>query len=228
MDAVTGKRVRHFQTVHHDLWDYDLAAPPILVSIRHNGHDIDAVFQLTKTGLVFVLNRETGEPLFPVEERSVPQSDVPGEETWPTQPFPIKPQSLVPHNLTEDDLWTANAKRLEKCRKMLKSLRNDRIFTPPSEQGSILYPSAGGGANWSGGAFDPVRNVLYVPTNNIPMYQRLEKLPNSNFENTDGRPLHGGIRGIRWALTGKGTGLRYSMIDRKWLWADGLPCNNPP
>jgi quinoprotein glucose dehydrogenase len=228
LEAKTGKRVWHFQTVHHDIWDYDVAAPPILVRVTHNGREIDAVAQATKTGLVFLLDRETGAPLFPVEERSVPQSDVPGEKSWPTQPFPLKPPPLMPQSLTEDDLWEADSKRLEKCRKKLQALRNEGIFTPPSETGSILYPGAGGGANWSGGAFDPASGVLYVPVNNDAMVHGLKKLPDSNFNNTDGIVLHNSLSAIWWVLTGKGTGLRYSMIDRKPFAEDGVPCKRPP
>lgn len=160
LNAQTGKYVWHFQTVHHDLWDYDLVAPPNLVRVLHDGRQIDAVAQATKTGFVFLLDRETGQPLFPVEECPVPQSDVPGEKAWPTQPFPLKPLALVPQRLTEDDLWDTDPRRLEKCRKRLQELRNEGIFTPPSERGSILYPFTAGGANWSGGAFDPTSGLL--------------------------------------------------------------------
>ena len=228
LDAKTGELVWHFQTVHHDIWDYDLAAPPILVRVEHNGREIDAVVQLTKTGLVFVLDRETGNAILPVEERPVPPSDVSGEMAWPTQPFPVKPPPLVPHHLTEDDLWDEDASHLEACKKKLRKLRNEGIFTPPSERGSLLYPGATGGSNWSGGAFDPTSGILYVPTNNLAMSHRLEKLPDANFEKTDGRPMRGGFAGIWWALTGRGTGLRYSMIDRKLLWEGGIMCNRPP
>jgi quinoprotein glucose dehydrogenase len=198
------------------------------VQVTHNDREIDAVAQATKTGFVFLLDRETGAPLFPIEERPVPQSDVPGEKSWPTQPFPLKPPPLMPQSLTEDDLWEADAKRLEKCRKKLQSLRNEGIFTPPSEAGSILYPGAGGGANWSGGAFDPASGILYVPVNNDAMVHGLEKLPDSNFDNTDGIVLHNSLSAIWWVLTGKGTGLRYSMIDRKPFAEDGVPCKRPP
>jgi quinoprotein glucose dehydrogenase len=200
----------------------------MLVRVEREGREIDAVVQLTKTGLVFVLDRETGTPLFPIEERAVPPSNVPGEQAWPTQPFPVKPLPLVPHHLREDDLWDADAGHLEHCKKKLRKLRNEGIFTPPSETGSILYPGATGGANWSGGAFDPASRMLYVPVNNLAMWQTLTKLPDDNFENTGGRPLHGGLSGLWWALTGRGTGLRYSMIERQLLWNDGVMCNKPP
>ena len=197
LDAKTGKYVWHFQTVHHDLWDYDLAAPPILARVKHDGRDVDAVAQATKTGFVFLLDRETGKPLFPVEERSVPQSDVPGEKSWPTQPFPTKPDALVPQRLTEADLWDADQKRFAKCRERLRKLRNEGLFTPPSERGSILYPFTAGGANWSGGAFDPVSGILYVPVTNLVQTIRLKKLPDSNFNEYRRQDnAHGAFRAV--------------------------------
>ena len=227
LEAKTGKRVWHFQTVHHDLWDYDVAAPPNLVRVRHEGREVDAVAAATKTGFVFLLDRETGAPLFPVEERPVPASDVPGEVAWPTQPFPTKPPALVPQRLGESDLWESDAGRLEKCRAMFRGLRNEGIYTPPSERGSILYPFTGGGANWSGAAFDPRTALLYVPVNNLVHTIRLDKLAESNFDDTDGIVLQGGLGALRWLLTGRGTGLRYFM-DRQLFAVGDVPCNRPP
>lgn len=227
LEAKTGKRVWHFQTVHHDLWDYDLPAPPNLVRIELDGRAVDAVAQVTKMGLVFLLDRETGVPLIPVEERPVPPSDVPGEVTWPTQPFPTKPPPLVPHRLREADLWDVNPKRLERCRKRLRSLRNEGIYTPPSERGSVLYPFTGGGANWGGGSFDPVSGWLYVPVINGVHTIQLNRLPESNFDDTGGFVLQLGLSSLRWLLTGKGTGLRYQM-DRRLFNEDGVPCIAPP
>ncbi len=228
LDAATGKLVWHFQTVHHDLWDYDLAAPPNLVRVRHDGREVDAVAQATKTGFVFLLERDTGRPLFPVEERPVPGSDVPGEHAWPTQPVPTKPPPIVPQRLTEQDLWDADPARLQRCRTKLRGLRNEGLFTPPSERGSVVYPFTGGGANWSGGAFDAHRGLLFVPTNNLVHTIRLDKLPLSNFDRTDrvvmGAPLTGGLA---WVFSGLGTGLRYWM-QRDLFQEDDLPCNAPP
>jgi quinoprotein glucose dehydrogenase len=227
LDAKTGKRVWHFQTVHHDLWDYDIAAPPNLVRVRRDGREVDAVAVCTKTGFVFLLDRETGVPLFPVEERSVPSSDVPGEASWPTQPFPTKPPPLVPQTLRESDLWDVDAGRLAKCRETFGRLRNEGMFTPPSERGSIVYPFTAGGANWSGAAFDPASRLLFVPVNNLVHTIRLDKLPESNFADTDGVVMQGGLGGLRWILTGGGTGLRYFM-DRQLFAVGGVPCNAPP
>ena len=173
LDANTGKRVWHFQTVHHDLWDYDLAAPPLLIDIRRDGRDVPAVVVLTKTSLVFVLHRETGEPLFPIEERAVPASDVTGERASPTQPFPVRPPPLSSHRITEADLYDRTPEHRDACAKRLANLRNDGIYTPPSVQGTLVHPATGGGANWSGGAFDPVRRLLFVPVNNLGIEIRL-------------------------------------------------------
>jgi quinoprotein glucose dehydrogenase len=227
LDARTGRRVWHFQTVHHDLWDYDVAAPPALVRVRQGGREVDAVAVATKTGFVFLLDRDGGTPLFPVEERPVPRSDVPGEETWPTQPFPTRPPPLAPQHLDETDLWTADTARLEKCRAMLRGLRNEGLFTPPSERGSVIHPFTGGGANWSGSAFDPASGLLYVPVNNLVHTIRLRKLPESNFDDRDGTVMQGGLGGLRWLLTGRGTGLRYFM-DRRLFEVGDVPCNAPP
>ena len=227
LEAKTGRRVWHFQTVHHDLWDYDVAAPPNVVQVTHQGRRVDAVAAPTKNGFVFLLDRDTGKPLFPVEERAVPRSDVPGESAWPTQPFPTRPPALVPQRLRESDLWDADPARLEKCRAIFRNLRNEGMFTPPSERGSVLYPFTAGGANWSGAAFDPTSHLLYVPVNNLVHTIRLDKLPDANFRDTDGVVMHGGWGGLWWLLTGRGTGLRYFM-DRQLFAVGGVPCNAPP
>jgi quinoprotein glucose dehydrogenase len=227
LDTRTGRRVWHFQTVHHDLWDYDLPAPPSLVRVRRDGHAVDAVALLTKTGLVFLLARESGEPLFPVEERPVPQSDVPGERTWPTQPFPARPPPLVPHRFGEQDLWDADPAHLETCRQRLRALRNEGIYTPPSERGSTIHPFTGGGANWPGSSFDPETGWLYVPVLNQVHTIQLTKLADANFDDSDGVVVNLGLGSLWWLLTGRGTGLRYFM-DRRLFEHDGRPCLAPP
>ena len=158
--GATGELVWHFQTVHHDLWDYDVASQPLLVDVTKEGRSIPAVVQGTKMGHVFVLDRETGVPIWPVEERPVAQGDVPGEHYAPTQPFPTHPKPLLPAKLTAEDAfgfapWDRNA-----CRAALTTLRNEGIFTPPSREGSIQFPGVAGGINWGSIAFDPVRNLL--------------------------------------------------------------------
>jgi quinoprotein glucose dehydrogenase len=233
LDARTGEHRWHFQTVHHDLWDYDLAAPPNLVRLERESGAVDAVAQATKQGFVFVLDRETGEPLFPVEERRVPESDVPGERSWPTQPFPTAPPPLVPQRLTEADLYAPTADHREACRDKLAKLRNDGLFTPPSETGSVAYPFAAGGANWSGAAWDPGRQRLFVPVQNFVNVIRLDRVAGrATGGGQNVRPLHGvSLRSIWWLLTGRGTGesFRLSPLSgRTLLEHDGIPCNRPP
>jgi len=231
LEAATGARRWHFQTVHHDLWDYDLAAPPILVQVRREGRTIDAVAQATKSGFLFVLDRDSGAPLFPVEERPVPASDVPGEVAWATQPVPLQPPPLSSQRIGDEDLWDIDPARREKCRARLRELRNEGLFTPPSERGSIVHPFTAGGANWSGGAYDPVRGRLFVPVNNLAHVIKVEPLPPGNLADDGGQPFRGLIGGLWYALTGRGTGHRWwtSPIDGRTLFAvDGVPCNRPP
>jgi quinoprotein glucose dehydrogenase len=229
--AATGERVWHFQVVHHDIWDYDLPAPPNLVQVVQDGRTIDAVALATKMGFVFVLDRATGVPLFPVEERPVPASDVPDEQPWPTQPFPTKPPPLLPARLSESDLWDTSPQRLEKEIAEFRRLRNDGIFTPPSLRGSIVYPSTGGGANWSGAGYDPIGGRLFVPINNVAHVIALHEVADPGDDHGAIRPLRGGFRGLWWVLTGRGTGLRY-WVDprrgRRLFGRDGIPLNKPP
>ena len=171
--AKTGELSWGFQLVHHDLWDYDTASPPLLTTLQHDGKSVPVVIQGNKTGFLYVLNRDTGVPVFPVEERAVPQSDVPGEATSPTQPFPLAPPALVPQKLSPDDAWGITPEDREYCRDRMKSLRNDGIFTPPSVQGSLTVPGNIGGMNWSGYAYDPQHSLLLVNTNNLPAKVRV-------------------------------------------------------
>jgi quinoprotein glucose dehydrogenase len=233
LDAQTGDRIWHFQTVHHDLWDYDLAAPPVLVTLDRDGRSIDAVAQATKHGFVFVLDRDTGAPLFPVEERPAPASDVTGERAWPTQPVPTAPPPLVPQHLTEADLYAPTPEHLAACRERLAELRNEGLFTPPSLRGSVVYPFAGGGANWSGASFDPARQLLVVPVQNLVNIVRLDEVAaRATGGGTHVQPLRGArLSNLFWLLTGRGTGDRYRvpLIDgRTLLEHEGVPCNRPP
>jgi quinoprotein glucose dehydrogenase len=232
LDAATGARRWHFQTVHHDLWDYDLAAPPVLVTLRSDGRAIDAVVQATKTGLLFVLDRESGAPLFPVEERPVPASDVPGERAWPTQPFPVKPPPLTSHRMKEADLFAPTSEHRAACAKQLAALRNAGIFTPPSVRGSLLHPFTGGGVNWSGVAWDPERRLLVAPVNNLAHVVTLRHVSDEGIGEGEARPLRGlTLGGIWWILTGRGTGLRYQIhpwYGRTVFLHAGVPCNAPP
>ena len=169
-----------FQTVHHDLWDYDNASPPALVTIRRNGAEIPAVLQATKTGMLFVLHRETGQPIFPIEGRAVPQSDIPVEEAWPTQPFTSVTPPLSPHRFHLEDVWGITDDDRASCRTAIEGLRNEGIFTPPSVQGSLMIPSNIGGAHWGGVAVDPVRQIAVVPVNRIASMVQL--IPRGEFD----------------------------------------------
>jgi quinoprotein glucose dehydrogenase len=233
LDAQTGRRIWHYQIVHHDLWDYDLAAPPVLAAVERDGRHVDAVVQATKHGFVFVLDRNTGAPLFPVEERAVPMSDVPGERAWPTQPIPLVPPPLVPQRLTEADLYAPTPAHLAACREQLAQLRNDGLFTPPSQRGSVLYPFTGGGANWSGASFDPKRQLLFVPVQNLVHIVRLDEVaPRATGGGESVHPLSGfSLRTLYWAWSGRGTGNRYAtnaLHGRSVFEHDRVPCNAPP
>jgi quinoprotein glucose dehydrogenase len=179
LDATTGERKWHFQTVRHDIWDYDNPPAPILVTIGSGANAKDAVVQLTKMGFTFVLDRDTGKPLFPVAEVPVPRSGVPGEETSPTQLVPLKPAPLVRQNLTEADLTTITAEAHAQALRDFRRYASGPIFTPPSLQGTITTPGHLGGAEWHGASFDPVLNMLYVNVNEAPTINRL-------------RPVHDG------------------------------------
>ena len=190
LDARTGKRLWHQQLVHHDLWDYDLPQAPKLLTLRQNGRTIDVVAQATKFGFIFVFDRKTGQPIFPIEERPVPQSDVPGEKSSPTQPFPTRPAPFARQSFTEKDInpYLPEAEQ-EMLRQRLRNVRNDGLFTPPSLQGSIQLPGHNGGANWGSSAVDPTRGEFYVVAKNMPTLMRLVL---SNEEPTAGGALGGG------------------------------------
>ena len=173
LDATTGERKWHYQTVRHDIWDYDNPPAPILVTIRRGNTATDAVVQLTKMGFTFVLDRDTGEPLFPVQDVPVPSSTVPGEETWPTQPIPLKPQPLVRQILTEGDLTNITPESRAYALREFRKYLSGPIYTPPSLQGTITTPGHLGGAQWHGASFDPVLNRLYVNVNEAPTINRL-------------------------------------------------------
>jgi glucose dehydrogenase len=174
LDARTGRRLWHHQLVHHDLWDYDLPQAPKLLTIRQNNRNIDVVAQATKHGFLFVFERETGRPIWPIEERPVPQSDVPGECTSPTQPHPTKPAPFARQSFTAKDInpFLPAAER-EALAERFKFLRNDGLFTPPSFEGSISMPGHNGGANFQTSAVDPTRGELYIVSKSLPTVDRL-------------------------------------------------------
>ena len=168
LNARTGKRVWHFQTLHHDLWDHDLPVCPNLVTVRHHEKEIDAAAQVTKTGYVFLFDRETGEPLFEVKETRVPASDVKGEQAWPTQPIPVKPPPFCKTRFDESDLTRRSPEAHAFALREFKKIRSGPAHNPPSLQGTIAIPGFHGGATWSGASYDPSRGLLFVNSNNVP------------------------------------------------------------
>jgi glucose dehydrogenase len=166
LDAATGVRKWHFQIVHHGLWDYDNPSPPNLVTIHADGRTIDAVVQLTKQGFAYVFDRVTGAPVWPIEERPVPKSDVEGERAWPTQPFPTKPPAITEQGVSLEDAIDFTPALKAAAQKELAKYRLGPVFTPPTLGGTVQRPGIIGGANWGGGAFDPRNGVLYVKTTN--------------------------------------------------------------
>ena len=224
LKASTGALVWAFQTVHHDLWDYDNASPPALVTLTRDGRAIAAIVQATKTGMLFVLNRETGAPLFPVEERAVPASDVPGEQAAPTQPFTTVTAPLSPHRLSPDDVWGISEADREACRAVIRGLRNEGIFTPPSLKGTLVLPSNIGGAHWGGVAIDPVRQVAIVPVNRLAAMVQL--LPRKEFDMARARAEEQRLGDDYEYNMMHGT--PYVMRRRILLAPSRLPCTPPP
>jgi quinoprotein glucose dehydrogenase len=173
LDARTGKVVWYYQLVHHGLWDYDPAAPPMLVSLNIEGRAVEAVAQAGKTGFLYVFDRVTGKPLWPIEERPVPPSDVPGEMAAATQPFPTRPPPFARQGIADSDLVDFTPALRERARAFLRQRRLGPLFTPPSLQGTIVLPGWIGGAGWGGGAFDPASQTLYIKASNKPTLARL-------------------------------------------------------
>ena len=177
LNAATGKLVWYYQLVHHDLWDYDLTAQPVLLTVRRANHEIPAVAEVTKTGFVFVFNRLTGKPLFPIEERPVPQSDLPGEASWPTQPFPVKPPPLATTSVTRDDITTVTPESRKDCLQNFDSALPGRLFNPWGQALKLEIPGTLGGSNWSGGSFDPSSGYLFVNMSNVGSLGMMEPQP---------------------------------------------------
>ncbi len=213
----SGEVVWRFQTVHRDLWDFDVPAQPTLTEIVRDGARVPVVVQATKMGFLFVLHRETGEPVFGVEERAVPQDGATGERLSPTQPFPTRPPPLVPITLSPDDAWGVTPFDRRSCRQQLEALRYDGIYTPPTLQGSLMYPGNAGGSNWGGVAVDPTSHVLIANTMNLAWAVQL--FPTEETEAM--RARYGGEVAPQ-------RGRPYGM--RRWavLSPLGVPCNPPP
>ena len=177
LDAQTGERKWHYQLVHHDLWDYDLPAPPTLVTLNNGHTKTDAVAQVTKMGMVFLFNRVTGEPLFTIEERAVPRSALMGEAAWPTQPFPVKPAPFARQYFSENDITDISDSAYAFVAEKIKNARMGPIFTPPDTSGVVQFPGTRGGAEWGGASFDPETGVLYVNANEIPLLVKMKPIP---------------------------------------------------
>lgn len=207
LNCRTGERIWHYQTIHHDLWDYDLPSQPMLVTVRRGGKDVPAVAQPTKQGFLFVLHRETGEPLFPVEERPVPKSALPGESAWPTQPFPLKPPPYARQTMAADELTAVTPESRAECAGMSEGAEFGRpLFHPLDEKTAVLFPGLNGGANWGGGAFDPKSSVLFLNSMDV-----------------------GGL--FRMVDRGEDAEIRYRLRGAKYefFWdKDMYPCQRPP
>ena len=216
--AATGEVAWSFQTIHHDVWDYDLPAQPGLYSIWKDGRSHDVVAQVTKTGMVFVLDRDSGKPFLPVEERPVPQSAAEGEVLSPTQPFPTLTPPVVPTRLDPEDAFGVTWFDRRACRKLIEAARSEGLFTPPSEEGTILHPFTGGGANWGGPAFDPSRNLLVINMNSLAHHVQLipaERVAEVRevYHDQEVSPQEGAPYGMKRETL-------LSPLD--------LPCNTPP
>ncbi|HEX9671626.1 MAG TPA: PQQ-binding-like beta-propeller repeat protein, partial [Thermoanaerobaculia bacterium] len=219
--ASTGKVVWHFQVVHHDLWDYDVAAQPLLVTVRRGGAEVPAVAVNTKMGNLFLLHRETGAPLYGVEERQVPASDVEGEQAAATQPFPANPP-LVPQRFAAGELFALTPADRESCEALLRGARNEGMFTPPSLGGTLVYPGNAGGVAWGGAAWDPERDLMLVNTIRLGFLVRL--IPR---EEMTARRAEAAANRLRGELaTQRGT--PYGMYREPFLAPSGLPCTPPP
>jgi quinoprotein glucose dehydrogenase len=177
LKAATGERVWHFQTVHHDLWDYDIPCQPTLVTITHKGKRMDILAQVSKTGWVYLFERETGKPLYPIEERPVPASDLPGEKAYPTQPFPTAPPAFSRQGSSMEDLTNISAEARKHVLEQLKDFRFGQMFTPPGRKETLVLPGYHGGALWGGASFDPDSEWLYVNHNEIPWSTSMTEAP---------------------------------------------------
>lgn len=209
LEATSGRVRWSFQVAHHDVWDFDVGAQPALITVPRGGRQLPAVAVATKMGHLFILDRATGKPLFPVEERPVPASDVPGEVTAATQPFPVLPKPLFPEPLRREDLWGVTPDEREACRTTFDAMRSGPIFTPPSLKGTVMYPGYAGGTTWGGVSWSPERNLLVTNLIRIPLWVRLEpREPGDSSGNQIGTPY----RMSRGMLTSP----------------KGLPCNRPP
>ena len=207
-----------FQTTHHDVWDYDLPAQPTLGTVTYNGKTVEAVLQPTKQGLLFTVSRDNGQPVIPVVERKVPQGGAPGEKLSPTQPIPIAPPPLAPSRISPDDAFGLTFWDRGKCRDAINAARHDGLYTPPSAQGTLIYPFTGGGTNWGGLAFDATHDIAYVNTSNAIHLVTL--IPAKDFAAVEERFFDKEVS--------PNEGAPFGMKREVLLSPLGLPCNPPP
>ena len=208
LDAASGKRIWHFQTIHHDLWDWDLPAMPNLVTLHRNGKNIPAVAQVTKTGFVFILDRLTGKPLYDVEERPVPLSKIPGEQSWPTQPFPVKPPPFARQTMSWDELTDVTPESRAECGKLIEGAVTGPMFRPIGLEYTVMFPGTNGGTNWGGASYDPISNLLFVNSMDVGALTRMAPRPEGSI--------------IPYRSMGRGT-------QSSRFWDHNLyPCQKPP
>ncbi len=209
LEAKSGRVRWHFQVVHHDLWDFDVGSQPSLITVPRDGRQVPAVAVATKMGHLFILDRATGVPLFPVEERPVPASDVAGETTAKTQPFPVLPKPLFDGELRREDIWGVSPDERDACLSQFDQMRHGPIFTPPSLQGTVMFPGYAGGTTWGGVSWSPEQNLLVTNLIRIPLWVRLERRePGDSNGNQIGTP--------------------YRMSRGMLASPKGLPCSTPP
>ena len=220
LDARNGRLIWQQQLVHHDLWDYDLAAQPVLGDVAVQGVPVPAVIQATKTGMLYVFDRTRGQPLYPISERHVPPSHVPGEQAWPTQPFSSLPPLTPQGPLQPDDAWGLTFWDRGRCRALIASLRNEGIFTPPDTRGTLLLPGYIGGVNWGGVAFDESRGRIIAAVNLLPMVVTLLTPQQFEEQRRSGRYPHSEFA--------RQEGTPYAMRREPLLSPWGLPCSPPP
>ena len=220
--GATGEVAWSFQFTHHNIWDYDTPSQPLLLDLNYNGKRTPAVVQNTKTGLIFVFNRKTGEPLIPYVERPVPQvGAVPGEWLSPTQPFPVGMPALSPLKIAPDDAWGFTPYDRWKCKKRIAGLNHGPIYMPPSLRGTVMRPAASGGPNWGGGAYDPKTHLMVVPSNRVPMVVTL--VPRASVEIDKGQAIE-----TRGAMLFPNEGAPYVTKLEPLLSPFGSPCTAPP
>jgi quinoprotein glucose dehydrogenase len=218
LQAETGQVVWSFQIVHHDVWDYDTPAQPTLATLDLDEGKRDVVIQGTKQGFVFVLDRDTGKPVWPVEERPAPQDGVAGETLSPTQPFPTHVPVLVPQKITADDAFGMTPWDRAACREVMSKARSEGLYTPPSTQGTILFPFTGGGINWGGVTFDPVNQILYA--NTMRAVHLITLFPADQYDALDEKYPDKEVSPQR--------GAAFGMIRETLFGPLGVPCNPPP